>query len=143
VIPVGTVRAVACASPAYLARRGTPQSPEDLAGHDVVTLTGFGSLPGWSFGGPAGIIRVEPRARLTVNTAEAALKAAVDGVGITRVQSYQAARELQAGTLVRVLEAFDPEPVPVSAVHVEQEALPQKVRAYLDCCIPRLSQRLA
>ncbi len=143
VIPVGQVRPVTCASPAYLARRGTPERPEDLSGHDVVTLTGFASLPAWTFGEPGRTIRVEPRARLSVNTAEAALQAAVDGVGITRVQSYQAARELEAGTLRLVLEAYEPEPVPVSALHADQGPVPLKLRAYLDWCVPRLRERLA
>lgn len=143
VVPVGQVRPVTCASPAYLARRGTPERPEDLARHEVVSLAGFGSVPAWTFGRGEGAIRVDPRARLTVNTAEAALQAAVDGVGITRVQSYQAARELQAGTLRRILEEHEPEPVPVSAVHADQGPVPLKLRAYLDWCVPRLRERLA
>jgi DNA-binding transcriptional LysR family regulator len=143
VVPVGQVRPVACASPAYLARRGTPERPEDLSLHDVVTLTGFGGVPAWTFGVGQRAIRVEPRSRLTVNTAEAALQAAVDGVGITRVQSYQATQELGAGILRRVLEAHEPEPVPVSAVHRDQRPVPLKLQAYLDWCVPRLRERLA
>ncbi|WP_238183564.1 LysR family transcriptional regulator, partial [Methylobacterium trifolii] len=46
---VGSVRRVVCAAPEYLARRGTPHEPDDLAGHDLVTFEGFPAKPDWRF----------------------------------------------------------------------------------------------
>jgi DNA-binding transcriptional LysR family regulator len=86
---------------------------------------------------------VPVRSRLIVNTAEAAIDAAIAGVGVTRVLSYQAEGALRAGTLRRVLRRFEPAPMPVSLVHAGQGRLPLKLRAFIDFAAPRLKARLA
>jgi DNA-binding transcriptional LysR family regulator len=83
------------------------------------------------------------RSRLSVNTAEAAIDAAIAGVGITRVLSYQIADAVAAGLLKVVLEAFEPAPWPVSLVYTGEGLLPLKVRAFLDFAALRLKSRLA
>jgi DNA-binding transcriptional LysR family regulator len=140
---VGSVRRVVCASPAYLARRGTPQIPEELRAHDGITFQGFMTGPEWRYRRDGVAFAVEPRPRLAVNTTEAAIDAAVAGIGIARLLSYQIVDELKTGTLVPVLEAFAPEPMPVSLVYPDQGLLPLKVRAFLDWSAPRLRVRLA
>ena len=75
---VGEVRRIVCASPSYLAAKGVPQIPEDLASHDCVTFDQLPSAGNWSFGGDERRL-VAPPARLVVNTAEAALDAALLG----------------------------------------------------------------
>jgi DNA-binding transcriptional LysR family regulator len=133
---VGSVRRVVCASPPYLAARGRPSVPADLAAHDCVTFEGLSHA--WDFGHGRTEAMVPVRSRLAVNTAEAAVDAAVAGIGIARVVSYQAAQALAAGRLVALLEAFEPPPEPVSLVHPGQGPLPLKVRAFLDFAAPRL-----
>jgi DNA-binding transcriptional LysR family regulator len=81
--------------------------------------------------------------RLAVNTAEAAIDAAVAGLGVTRVLSYQAANAIRTGALVIALGEFQPPPMPVSLVHAGQGLLPLKVRAMIDFAAPRLRARLA
>ena len=81
--------------------------------------------------------------RLVVNTAEAAIDAAIAGVGITRVLSYQVASALQASTLARTLRQFEPTAWPVSLVYAGRGLLPLKLRAFLDFVMPRLKGRLA
>lgn len=135
---VGEVRRILCASPAYLARRGVPQAPEDLRDHDGVTFTGFSTAPQWRYRGDGPAFSVEPRRRLAVNTTEAAINAAVAGVGVVAVLSYQVVAELRSGALEPLLEAFAPEPMPVSLIHLEQGLLPQKARAFLNWTTPRL-----
>jgi len=78
------------------------------------------------------------RSRLAVTTADAAIAAAVIGVGLTRVLSYQVAAELGAGRLVRVLIEFEPSPAPVRLVYPGQGRLPMKTRAFIDFAAPRL-----
>jgi DNA-binding transcriptional LysR family regulator len=78
-----------------------------------------------------------------VNTAEAAIDAAIAEVGITRVLSYQVASALRAGTLALALREFEPKPWPVSLVYAGQGLLPLKLRAFLDFAAPRLKARLA
>lgn len=71
------------------------------------------------------------------------MDAAVAGLGIVRVLSYQVIDQLRSGKLVSLLEAFAPEPIPVQLVYAGKGMLPIKVRAFLDWMAPRLRQRLA
>ncbi|MGX8011720.1 LysR family transcriptional regulator [Mesorhizobium sp. ORM8.1] len=140
---VGSIRRIICANPTYLAGRGVPTRPQDLAGHDCVTFEGLASPATWTFGAGKSEIVVPVRSRLQVNTAEAAIDAAIAGLGLTRVLSYQADASVRAGALQVVLEPFEPPPWPVSLVHAGQGRLPVKLRAFLDFAAPRLKQRLA
>jgi DNA-binding transcriptional LysR family regulator len=139
---IGLIRRIVCASPAYLAARGRPKTPEDLALHDCVTREGLTSPEVWTFARGKTEISVQIRSRLSVNTAEAAIDAAIAGVGITRVLSYQMAEAAAAGKLAAVLEDFEPAPWPVSLVYADQGLLPLKLRAFLDFAVPRLKARL-
>ncbi|TPI59776.1 LysR family transcriptional regulator [Mesorhizobium sp. B3-1-7] len=142
-IRVGSIRRIVCASPAYLALHGTPEKPSELAGHNCVTFEGLAAPASWTFGTGKTEIVVPVRSRLQVNTAEAALDAAIAGLGLTRVLSYQADTAVRAGALRVVLEPFEPPPWPVSLVHAGQGRLPVKLRAFLDFAAPRLKERLA
>ncbi|TPI46569.1 LysR family transcriptional regulator [Mesorhizobium sp. B2-9-1] len=142
-IRVGSIRRIVCASPAYLALHGTPATPQDLAGHDCVTFEGLAAPATWSFGAGKAETTVAVRSRLQVNTAEAAIDAAIAGLGLTKVLSYQADAAVRAGALRVVLEPFEPPPWPVSLVHAGQGRLPVKLRAFLDFAAPRLKERLA
>jgi len=139
---VGSIGRVVCASPAYLAERGTPKKPGDLADHDCITFGGLTSPDAWMFGHDKSTMTVAVHSRLVVNTAEAAIDAAVAGLGITRVLSYQAENAIRAGALVRLLRAFEPIAAPVSLVHAGQGLVPLKLRAFLDFAAPRLKARL-
>ena len=95
---VGAVRPILCAAPAYLKTRGTPKKPQQLCDHDCITYSGAPTAQRWTFG-KTGAKRVERvRARLAVNSAEAAVDAAVAGLGIARVLSYQAERAIRNPT---------------------------------------------
>ncbi|MBS0638917.1 MAG: LysR family transcriptional regulator [Proteobacteria bacterium] len=113
---VGSVRRVVAASPDYLQRRGTPDTPAALAGHDIVAFEGVEASNEWRFGADESIgVRIEPR--LMVNTADAAIAAAADGLGITRTVSYQVEDSVRLGRLRLILEDFATPPYPVSIVH--------------------------
>jgi DNA-binding transcriptional LysR family regulator len=140
---VGAIRRVVCGSPAYFAHRGTPKSPGELSTHDCITFDGLMSPDVWKFAVGKSIVSVAIHSRLTVNTAEAAIDAAIAEVGITRVLSYQVASALRAGTLALALREFEPKPWPVSLVYGGQGLLPLKLRAFLDFAAPRLKARLA
>jgi len=129
---VGAVRRVLVASPGYLAVRGTPKSPADLAGHDTIFGTSRSGPMDWSFGpsGRATVVRLSPR--LLINEVEAQLLAARTGRGIARVLSYQAVDDLAAGTLVRLLPDDEPAPLPVQLVSRGGSHMAPKVRAFLD-----------
>lgn len=139
---VGSIRRVVCASPAYLAERGTPTSPGELGSHDCITFEGLMSPDAWTFPIKKSEASVPIHSRLVVNTAEAAIDAAMAGVGITRVLSYQVAGAIRAGTLALALQEFEPPPWPVSLVYAGQGLLPLKLRAFLDFAAPRLRAEL-
>jgi DNA-binding transcriptional LysR family regulator len=142
-IRVGFIRHIVCASPAYLAEHGTPKTPNELATHSCIGFKGAASLVTWTFATGKAEFAVPVRARLLVNTAEAAVDAAIAGVGVTRVLSYQIADAVRSGSLCPLLEAFEPAPWPASLVHAGQGLLPVKLRAFLDFAAPRLKERLA
>lgn len=139
---VGEVRRLVCASPAYLAERGTPSVPDDLRAHDGITFRGFASAPEWRYRGDGPIWSAEPRTRLAVNSTESAVAATVAGLGVARLLSYQIEDELRAGLLLTVLDDWAPPPMPVSLVYPETALLPHKVRTFLDWAAPRLRERL-
>lgn len=139
---LGSLRRVVCASPAYLSKRGTPRRVQDLAAHDCVSFDWFSAGDTWRFHVEGAETAVSIRPRLTVSTAEAAVDAAIAGLGVTRVLSYQIEAALRAGELILILDAFEPAPIPVSFVHASQGRLPLKLRALLDFSAPRLRTRL-
>ena len=141
---VGSISRIVCASATYLKARGRPRHPADLAGHDCVTFDGMMQSERWVFTqGKSEIAAPIIHARLSVNTAEAAIDAAVAGIGLTRVLSYQAAEALSRGLLETVLAGFQPPPAPVQLVHPDGRLLPRKVRAFIDLAAPLLRAAIA
>ena len=107
---VGSIRRVVCASPAYFAAHGTPKSPGELGPRACVTFEGLMSPDAWIFTTGKSDTSVAIHSRLVVNTAEAAIDAAIAGLGIARVLSYQITTAVRAGALTVVLQEFEPAP---------------------------------
>lgn len=139
---VGTIRRVVCASPTYLSTHGIPRHPNDVMQHQCITFEGLSSAVSWTFSSGQSPIAVPVRTRLVVNTAEAAIAAAICGLGLANVLSYQVAEAVRSGTLEIVLEEFELETWPISLVHAGQAPLPLKLRAFLDFITPRLRSRM-
>lgn len=140
---LGSVRRVVCASPEYLKRhRPALRQPDDLKQHTCITFEGLTSSTTWRFTKGKEERSVEVKSRLVVNTAEAAIDAAVAGLGVTRVLSYQIAEALKARALKITLDNFEPEPSPVSLVYAGQGLLPIKTRAFVDFAAERLRRKL-
>lgn len=136
--PLGQVRTVVVGSPAYLDRMGAPRQIESLAKHAVVSMTGTSPVVDrWSFGSRS--VAVVPR--LVVTTAQAAIDAALAGVGLTRVLSYQVAELVERGTLRVVLAGAEPPAVPVQLVSLPG-ALGRLPQAFVDVVVPALRKRL-
>lgn len=134
---VGAVRRVVCGSPGYFEKNGEPATPSDLADHSVIAATSAWASTEWRFGqDQKTIVHVHPR--LYCNTNDAALQAAIDGFGLTRVLSYQAAPSLASGALRTVLAAYEEHPLPVHIVHPEGRHAPAKVRTFIDFAAERL-----
>jgi DNA-binding transcriptional LysR family regulator len=137
-IRVGRVRRVLVAAPAYLAAHGTPQRPDDLAAHTTVLAAGVSPVSEWRFSdaGKPLMQRLQPRLRTTTN--DSALAAALAGLGITRLLSYQVAAQVRSGALRVLLPDFETAPLPVHVVHHEGRRATQKVRAFVELAVQQL-----
>ena len=132
-VRVGQVRRIVCAAPQYIARHGVPTTPRDLGKHSVVACTAVTPIPDrWSFHGPSGVSSVAVTPRLVVNTTAAAADAALDGLGLTCILSYQAEPHAAAGQLQTVLAEYEPPALPIHIVHPQGRHLPAKIRTFLD-----------
>src|SRR5262249_35915491 len=140
---IGSIRIVVCGSPSYLKARGQPKQLRDLSKHDCITIDDHAAPAVWSFvRGNRGATVAPIRSRLSGNTSEAAVLAAMDGVGLTRVMSYKMDAAKRAGKLAIVLEDFEPEPLPVHIMYPPRKPVPLKLRAFLNWIMPRLKDRL-
>lgn len=140
-VQVGEVRTVVCASPLHLQQHARLVTPHDLASHPGIAFTGLPAR--WTFAEGKKPYQVPVKNRLEVNTAEAAIDAAIAGLGVTRVLGYQVASACASGALEIVLPDFEPPPLPVSLVFMGQGPLPVKLRAFLDHARPLLRDVLA
>jgi DNA-binding transcriptional LysR family regulator len=143
-IKVGMVRRVVCGSPEYFRKHGVPKTPEDLGKLTCVTYSGLAAGPSWMFALPGGGLHqaAPPLCRLNINTAESAIDATIDGLGVTHVISYQVAKAIREGFLQVVLQEFEPEGLPVSLVYSNQGLMPLKMRTFLEFAAPRLRKSL-
>lgn len=129
-VKVADVRRVLVASPAYLAARGAPKAAAQLKQHDLIAVENFTQNGEWRFAGPGRpAVRVVPR--LFTDSVEAAIAAAIDGLGVARVLSYQVARHIRERRLAPVLGVLAPPPVPVNLVFQANRQHAPNVRALL------------
>jgi DNA-binding transcriptional LysR family regulator len=137
-IRVGQVRKVVCASPEYLAKHPEPRTPAELAQHLIVAATSVTPTADWKFrqGTRTTTVRVKPR--LSVSSIEAALTAVSEGLGITRLMSYQVAPFLAAGQLKTILTEYEPPPLPIHVLHSEGRYSSAKVRTFVDLVVADL-----
>jgi DNA-binding transcriptional LysR family regulator len=140
---IGSIRFVVCGSPAYFAAKGKPKLLAELRDHDCITIDDVAAPPSWKFSKSGRTIVAPIKTRLTVNTSEAAVLAALAGMGVARVMSYKMDAARRAGTLEIILEDFEPEPMPAHIVYVQRKPVPLKLRAFLNWMTPRLKARLA
>lgn len=105
-IPLCPTKAVLCAAPAYLERKGRPAQPTELGGHDCLAFRPSGL--NWEFSGSRGVIHIEVTPRLVADDNMTLLHAASAGLGIVLLPRYIAKEALSTGVLVTVLEEFTP-----------------------------------
>lgn len=127
---IGEVRRVFSASPDYLATHGRPSSVSELGRHDVIWIEDeAGPHRGW---GLDEIRRFGRSARLSVNNVEAAVSAAVSGLGVIRTLSYQIASELAAGSLEQLITDDTAPTLPVSLLFQGGRKNHPNVRAFIE-----------
>lgn len=135
---VGQVRRVLCASPEYLAKHGVPQRPADLPGHTIISAVSVSPRTEWKFGAADDPTVVKTTPRLMVTSNDAAIEAAVAGLGICRLLSYMIPEELTDGRLKIVLAEYEELPWPVHVLHRESKYGSSKVRKFIDVLVEHL-----
>jgi DNA-binding transcriptional LysR family regulator len=140
-LEVGRTRRVVCASPACLKRHGVPRVPADLARRPCIRVTGLASGE-WEFKVGGKPVRVRVDGPITTNQVDAGIDACVQGLGYGMFLCYQVIAHQRAGRLRYVLEAYEPEPNPVSLVYPQARLVSARLRAFIDWIVPRLRTRL-
>jgi DNA-binding transcriptional LysR family regulator/transcription elongation GreA/GreB family factor len=129
---LGGVRVTACASPAYLRRKGIPFRPQDLVLHDCISHTVRQSSDEAGFQTDEGGVSMTSLSRLVTDDARFLHQAALDGLGIVVLPEFLVAEDLVARRLHRVLDDFPTSGLAVHALHPHGRRAPATVRAFLD-----------
>jgi DNA-binding transcriptional LysR family regulator len=127
--PISSVRFQVCASPSYLQKHGKPKTPAELSEHTIISSHAGDFSVNWEFANGRAV-KLSPRLSFTTN--DAALEAALNGFGITRLLSYQIEPQIQTGELVPMLEEFEPARMPVNILHREGRYPSAKNRMFVD-----------
>jgi DNA-binding transcriptional LysR family regulator len=132
---VGDMRRIMVASPGYLKSRGEPKRPQDIAAHDAIQSGSTSGQAEWRFLEGGNEVRMDYAPRLVTNTADAAIRYAEAGGGLTRVLAYQAAEAIKRGRLKIVLAKFELPPLPIHIVYPTSRLLSAKVRTFIDLVV--------
>jgi DNA-binding transcriptional LysR family regulator len=129
--PLSPYRLMICASPEYLARRGTPSKPDDLTRHECLSFSPA-ALVSWRLQGQDGICRVPVSGRLQVNHGQALRVAALHGLGIVLQPAILLEADVRAGRLVQLFTTYELPSRPMSVVYVQDRYRSPKLRSFVD-----------
>lgn len=130
---LASTRIVVCGSPAYLANKNVPATPADLVNHNCLTLSHHrSSLSAWKFIIDGKDTVFHPNGNLTANTADPLRIAAINGCGLVQLPTYLVGLDIRSGKLVRVLEDYEPDELPIYAIYIHRRHLSNKVRTFVD-----------
>ena len=136
--PLARTRMVLCASPQYLAQRGTPVHPQELVGHDVISYTYWSAGNIWSFQGPGGEATARIQSRIHANNGDTCLAAALAHQGIILQPDFLVHEELRSGALVELMPEFKGAELGIFAVYPTRKQLPLRVRRLVDFLVEAL-----
>ncbi|WP_454851451.1 LysR family transcriptional regulator [Rhizobium binxianense] len=134
-------RRVVVASPAYIAANGAPKTPDELDRHNCLTFNFRPAAEGWPFRDPAtGSQFVKPvYGNLEANNGPTVRSLCLAGLGLARVGRFHVQPDIDAGTLVPVLEDFNPGDIElIHAVYAGHEHLAARIRAFVDFLAKRI-----
>jgi DNA-binding transcriptional LysR family regulator len=129
---LASTRMVLCASPAYLAKHGTPTHPSELASHRAVAYTYWSGRDEWEFTGPNGAVSVNVNACIHANNGDTCRLAALEHQGIILQPTFIVGEDLERGTLVELMPQFRSIELGIHAVYPTRKFLPLKVRRLID-----------
>lgn len=130
--PLAPYRLMICASPGYLARRGTPARPEDLSGHECLSFSPA-ALANWRLhSGDDDGLCIPVSGRVQVNNGQALRVAALHGLGIVLQPAILLEADVAAGRLVRLFPGHDLPVRPMSVVYLQDRYRSPKLRSFVE-----------
>ena len=135
---VGEVRRIVCGSPRYFAQYGVPHQPSELSNHSIIFSSTYETIPTWHFVNKEKNEAIKLSPRLQCNQNGAAIRAAIDGHGVTKLMSYQIGEALENGELQSVLGEYEEPPLPINILHLEGPHMTAKVHAFFSLAVARL-----
>ena len=135
--PITRARLVACASPEYLKKYGTPKSPADLAHHNCLSYAYSGHPLEWLFTRRGREQTVKVAGNLHGNNGEILCHAAASGLGVIVQPTFLVYELLRAKKLVRILEGWEADDLTIYAVYPSRKFLTPKVRSFIDFLVER------
>lgn len=130
---LGESRRVVCAAPGYLARRGRPERPDELANHECLGFNFRRSPASWPFAEDGRVGAVPISGRALVNNGETLRDLALGGLGVARLGLWHVIDDIRQGALVALLESYNPGDLePVHAIYLGGGPTPLRVSAFID-----------
>jgi len=139
---IGSTSVIVVASPAYLKDRGEPKKPADLAGHSCIVFSSQSGPRPWQFAGRNGPTSYVPLGPFRTNDGDQIRAAVLNGIGAAQVPHWLCARELEAGSVRRIMQKYEPAPLPISAVRPASRRLATKLSVFLDFLAEALAAML-
>src|SRR5262249_44356553 len=127
-----------CASPIYLALRGTPRIPEDLAEHNCLIVSNSSRANRWRFTSGTSEHEIEVAGNLGSNSIEAIRAAALKGQGICLLPLLSVAEDLKTGRLLCLLPDYAAAEAPIQALYLGGRHLSARLRTFLDFVAKRM-----
>ncbi|OOZ44382.1 LysR family transcriptional regulator [Solemya velum gill symbiont] len=132
------IRTLLCASPEYLKQEGTPQSPQELSGHQCLVYTLVPDYDYLQLTGPDGkLVRIRVSPYMKASAGEYLKDAALAGLGIILVPSFIAHKEIEEGRLVPILSDYESKQFDAYAIYPQTRHLSKRVRTFVDFLVKR------
>lgn len=130
--PLGILPLINVASPAYLARHGIPEGPDDLSHHWAVNYASpsTGRIEPWEWADGDTLHTLTMPARVTVNSAEAYIACCLAGIGLIQIPAYDVRQPLEAGELTEVMPAYRARPLPVTLLYPHRQHLSRRMQVF-------------
>jgi DNA-binding transcriptional LysR family regulator len=124
---------VVCGSPEYLAKYGSPKTPDELINHSCLVNWASSPRNKWQFKNAQGQTTTIPvTGRMQANTADAIRTGAINGLGLVMIASYVVIKDIEKGKLQVVLDDYTLPPLAIHAVYPHRKYLSAKVRRFMD-----------
>ena len=142
--PIGTLPLINVASPAYLARHGTPRALDDLGQHWAVNYASpsSGRVEDWEWIEDGAVRTLPMRGRVTVNSAEAYIACCLAGLGLIQIPAYDVRSHIEAGELVEFMPRYRADPMPMTLLYPHRQHLSSRLQIFADWLERLLKQQL-